>query len=62
VQQTVTVGASPVGMALSPDGRWLYTANIDVDSVSVVDTSSWQVVATIPVGDGPDGIEVVRNQ
>ncbi|GAA3083628.1 hypothetical protein GCM10010464_54590 [Pseudonocardia yunnanensis] len=36
----------------------MYTANVDGDTVSVVDTTANQVTATIPVGDGPTSIVV----
>jgi hypothetical protein len=40
---TVTIpignlGNRPFGIAVSPDGRWVYTANYDDRTVSVVDT------------------------
>ena len=36
----VPVGTRPWGIALSKDGRWLYTANGPSDDVSVIDTST----------------------
>ncbi len=48
----VPVGQRPRGLAVSPDGRQVYVANFNSDSVSVVDTGSGEVTA-IPVGDGP---------
>ncbi|MDF7799601.1 Calx-beta domain-containing protein [Pontiellaceae bacterium B1224] len=44
----------PSGLALSSDGSTLYvTAGVSDGAVYVVDTSSWQVTQTIPVGHTP---------
>ncbi len=37
------------GLAVSPDGKRLYVANINFDSVSVIDTATNTVVTTIPI-------------
>lgn len=52
----VPVGARPWGIALSPDGRWLYTANGPSDDVSIVDTATLRVVKRIAVGRSPWGV------
>lgn len=51
VVTTILVGISPIGIALSPDGAFAYVGNNkDLDSrVSVIDTQSHTVVATVPV-------------
>ena len=54
----IPVGQRPWGIAISPDGRKLYTANGLSNDVSVIDTSTNKVIATIKVGDGPWGIAV----
>lgn len=54
----IPVGARPWGIALSHDGRRLYTANGPSNDVTIVDTSSLSVVKKIPVGKGPWGIVV----
>ena len=56
---TVEVGERPWGIAITPDGRYLYTANGPSNDVSVIDTESNQVVATIPVGERPWGVVIV---
>lgn len=56
----VPVGARPWGIALSPDGERLYTANGSSNDVTVVDTSSLRVVKKIPVGQGPWGVVLSR--
>ena len=43
----------PISMAVRPDGTRAYVVNEDRNSVSVVDTSSHAVIATIPVGTFP---------
>jgi YVTN family beta-propeller protein len=52
----IPVGKRPWGIALSPDGRKIYTANGVSNDVSVIDTNTNQVIATIKAGDGPWGI------
>lgn len=48
----------PYGLAITPDGSLLMTANDIANSVSVIDTSSQLVVASIPVGHYPNTIAV----
>jgi YVTN family beta-propeller protein len=43
-------------MALSPDGKTLYTANGPSNDISVVDLATQQVVKNIKVGRGPWGL------
>ncbi len=50
VSARIPVGRAPKGLALSPDGKRLYVANRTDDTVSVVDTASHRVTATIPLG------------
>jgi len=56
LMRLIPVGQRPWGIALTPDGRKLYTANGLSNDVSVVDTSSNKVIATVKAGDGPWGI------
>jgi YVTN family beta-propeller protein len=46
----IAVGPGPRGLAITPDGRWLLTANQGSSDVSVVDTASFREVKRIPVG------------
>ena len=55
---SVKVGQRPWGIALTPDGTKLYTANGPSNDVSVVDTKTLQVVKTIPVGKIPWGVAI----
>jgi YVTN family beta-propeller protein len=50
---TTTVADEPSGMALSPDGSKLYVALNGVNQLGVIDTTTNQLVQTIPVGNAP---------
>jgi len=60
----VTVGNFVTGLAVHPSSTFLYAANTNDDTISVVDTQTYSVVATVPVGPpgccyfGPTGIAV----
>ena len=56
---SVEVGERPWGLGVTPDGRYLYTANGPSNDVSVVDAESMSVVATVPAGERPWGIAIV---
>lgn len=43
----IAVGLGPTHPVPSPDGTRVYVTNTDDDSVSVIDTSSWTVLATV---------------
>jgi YVTN family beta-propeller protein len=59
VLNTVRVGARPWGIAISPDGRYLYAANGPSDDVSVVDLSTEKEIARIKAGGSPWGVVIV---
>jgi YVTN family beta-propeller protein len=46
--KTIPVGLHPSGIIASPHGKFVYLANANSDTVSVIDTRSDQVVDTIP--------------
>jgi YVTN family beta-propeller protein len=52
----IPVGARPWGMALSRDGKRLFTANGSSNDVTIVDTTTLQVVKKVPVGKSPWGV------
>lgn len=56
VVKTLSTGLQPAAMTLSRDGKHLFVANANSDSVSVVETSSDQVVETIPTSPAPLGL------
>jgi YVTN family beta-propeller protein len=55
----VQVGSRPWGIALSPDGKTLFTANGLSNDVSVVDIGSMRETKRIKVGSRPWGLTVV---
>jgi YVTN family beta-propeller protein len=53
------LGAHPVGIAITPDGKRAYVANAGTDDVSVIDTTTNQIVGPrIGVGEGPREIAI----
>jgi YVTN family beta-propeller protein len=52
------VGGFPRGIAISTNGRKLFTANGPSNDVSVIDVASGKVERRIPVPGGPWGIVV----
>ena len=48
----------PAGMALSPDGKFLYVACNGDNSVAVIDTTAQKVVKQVPAGYFPYGVAV----
>ncbi len=53
---SVTVGLSPVHFAFTQGGRYVYVTNFGGASISVVDTTSGKVTATIQTPNGPHGL------
>lgn len=56
VAASVPVGPGPVGVAITPDGKLLYSSNYGDGTVTVVSTATQAVAATIAVGTGPWGV------
>ena len=64
--KTIAVGLRPCGMAVSPNGGFLYVANANSDSVSIIDTHMDKVVETVlcrpetrlPFGSGCNAVAV----
>jgi YVTN family beta-propeller protein len=54
----VAVGSIPRGLAVTPDGKHAHVADSGDNTVSVIDTASNTVVATVPVGSLPFGVAV----
>jgi YVTN family beta-propeller protein len=54
----IAVGKRPWGIALSRDGKRLYTANGPSNDVSIIDTASLSVVKSVPVGNSPWGLAI----
>ncbi len=53
------VGVAPKGLALSPDGKRLYVANRSDDTISVIDTATRKVGATLSL-EGPATLTAER--
>jgi YVTN family beta-propeller protein len=60
ISATIPVGNRAWGIALSPDGSKLYSANGASDDVSVVDVNARKELKRIKVGSGPWGVTIVR--
>ncbi len=58
VVATIPVGALPQGVAITPNGQFVYVTNQNSGTMSKIDTSSNTVIATIPVGSSPKGVTV----
>lgn len=55
------VDRSPVDLALSPDERWLYTANQTSHSLSIVEAGTGRIVSEVPVGKRPTSLALSRD-
>src|SRR3972149_2533348 len=54
----IIVGLVPTNIAITPDGSKVYVVNSGSDTVSVIDTSSNEVIDMIEVGPTPIGIAI----
>ena len=48
--KTVKIGKRPRGIALSQDGKFLYVAVSDEDTIKIVDTATLKVAGKLPPG------------
>ena len=55
--ETTSVDAILGGVAVTPDGKYVYMTN-GIGSVTVIDTASNTIVKTVPVGTTPSGVAV----
>ncbi len=56
----IAVGHDPRGMTFTPDGRKLLVANRLEDTISVIDTRTNRLAATVPLA-GPKQVSIVRH-
>jgi YVTN family beta-propeller protein len=56
LKQTITVGTGPLQVAVSPDGTRVVVSNSGDGTVSLINTSTNKVIATIGVGSEPAGV------
>ena len=52
-------GDGPRGLAITPDGKFLLTANQKTGDVAVIDTDTLKVVRRIPVGKNPEFMRIL---
>lgn len=57
----IPVGQSPSGLAVTPDGKLLLSADRDSNQVSIIDIESRKVIATVPVGERPFGVTIAAD-
>lgn len=50
---SVRVGTDPDWVTFTPDGKFAYIANAVSNTVTAIDTNTFEAVATIPVGEAP---------
>ena len=56
MENDITVGSRPNGIAYDPDNKKMYVANDGSNTVSVINTSNNTLNTTITVGSHPDGV------
>ena len=61
VVSTITVGTSPWGIAITPNGLYAYVTNLGSGNVLVINTSTNTVVSTISVGASPTSVAITPN-
>jgi YVTN family beta-propeller protein len=59
VLDTIKVGTRPWGITISPDGKYLFSANGPSDDVSVVDLETDKEIARVKSPGGPWGVVAV---
>ena len=55
----IPVGRNPLDIAYSQDGRYIYTANNEDNTVTVIDTADNLLIGEIPTGKAPTSISVL---
>ncbi|MBN1596492.1 hypothetical protein JW933_11255, partial [candidate division FCPU426 bacterium] len=51
--KSIRVGYNPIGLAVTPDGKYVYAASSTSNSVSKIDTQTLNVVSTMQIGGNP---------
>ncbi|PDT79740.1 beta-propeller fold lactonase family protein [Sinorhizobium sp. BJ1] len=54
--KVLSTGSAPAGLALSPDGKWLATADRDANQVSIFDAETLTLQHRVTVGSRPFGV------
>jgi YVTN family beta-propeller protein len=58
IVDTIEVGAGPIGIAVTADGRTIYVSNALENTVDVIDAGSHAILWTVPVSAGPTGVAI----
>jgi len=58
VKSTVTVGSKPQGVAVNPSTNTIYVANLNSNSLSVINGSTNTLADTVSVGTNPYAVAV----
>jgi YVTN family beta-propeller protein len=58
VSDTIPTGNGPAGLALSPDGRYLYVVNSFTSDISIIDLTSGKEIKRLAAGNNPTGIKM----
>jgi len=58
IKKEIPVGKRVWGLAMTKDGKRIYTTDGVSNTVSVIDTGTNETVATIPVGEMPWGVVI----
>ena len=53
IKNTLSIGAEPTAMDISPDGRTLYVISRDTGTMTVIDTAEMRILNTLFVGESP---------
>ncbi len=62
IDSPISVGNQPMGVAITPNGKFAYVTNNGGNTVSVINTTSNTVISSaISVGSGPIGIAITPN-
>jgi YVTN family beta-propeller protein len=61
VVSTVRVGRSPKGVAVGPNGEFVYVANSNSATVSIIASATNSVVETIAVDSGPNAVAIDKS-
>jgi YVTN family beta-propeller protein len=61
VVATIPVGANPIGIAVTPNGDFVYVGNRLANTVSVISTATDTVVDTVTVGSSPLQVAITPN-
>lgn len=54
----VSVGGGPFNVVVTPDGKYVYVANGEDDTISIVSTASHSEVKVVPVDETPGGLAI----